>query len=91
MKIHIQNFDVGLLCFQKNIIRSISMKLCTNFWRLFFLFAEEFIQCQLSPVFDDQGQILNNEFYLSFLAQLKGMALETYYIQQLRPEEGDSP
>lgn len=56
-----------------------------------FSFAEEFIQCQLSPVFDDQGQILNNEFYLSFLAQLKGMALETYYIQQLRPEEGESP
>ena len=25
---------------------------------------EEFIQCQLSPVFDDQGQILNNEYYL---------------------------
>ena len=56
-----------------------------------FSFAEEFIQCPLSPVFDDQGQILNNEFYLSFLAQLKGMALGTYYIQQLRPEEGESP
>ena len=52
---------------------------------------EEFIQCQLSPVFDDQGQILNNEYYLSFLAQLKGMALETYYLQQLRPEEGNNP
>ena len=44
-----------------------------------------------SVVFDDQGQILNNEFYLSFLSQLKGMALETYYIQQLRPEEGNNP
>ena len=42
-------------------------------------------------MFDDQGQILNNEFYLSFLSQLKGMALETYYIQQLRPEEGNNP
>ena len=52
---------------------------------------EELVQCQLSPVFDDQGQILNNEFYFSFLAQLKGMALETYFIQQLRPEEGENP
>ena len=51
---------------------------------------EESVQCQLSPVFDDQGQILNNEYYFSFLAQLKGMALETYFIQQLRPEEGDN-
>ena len=52
---------------------------------------EEVVQCQLTPAFDDQGQILNNEFYFSFLAQLKGMALETYYIQQLKPEEGDNP
>ena len=51
---------------------------------------EESVQCQLSPVFDDQGQILNNEYHFSFLAQLKGMALETYFIQQLRPEEGDN-
>ena len=34
---------------------------------------------------------MNNEYYLSFLAQLKGMALETYYLQQLRPEEGNNP
>ena len=52
---------------------------------------EELVQCQLTPVFDDQGQILNNEYYFSFLAQLKGMALETYFIQQLKPEEGDNP
>ena len=52
---------------------------------------EEMVQCQLSPVFDDQGQISNNEYYLSFLGQVKGMALETYFIQQLRPEEGDNP
>ena len=52
---------------------------------------EEPLQCQLSPVFDeDQGQIVNNEFYLSFLAQQKGLSLETYYIQALRPEEGDN-
>ena len=51
---------------------------------------EESIQCQLLPVFDDQGEVLNNEFYLSFLAQLKGMALETYFIQQMRPEEGEN-
>ncbi len=52
---------------------------------------EEYITCQLSPIFDSEGQILNNEFYLSFLAQVKGMALESYFIQQLRPEEGENP
>ena len=52
---------------------------------------EEPLACQLSPVFDqDQGQIVNNEFYLSFLAQQKGLSLETYYVQALRPEEGDN-
>lgn len=49
---------------------------------------EEMIPCQLTPVFDDQGEIVNNEYHLSFLAQVKGMALETYFIQQLRLEEG---
>ena len=47
--------------------------------------------CIYFQVFDGQGQILNNEYYFSFLAQLKGMALETYFIQQLKPEEGDNP
>lgn len=50
---------------------------------------EEAVACQVSPVFDDeQGQILNTEFELSFLAQVKGLALQTYYIKALRPEEG---
>ena len=50
---------------------------------------EEAVQSQLSPVFDDEtGQILNNEFYLSFLAQAKGFALQTYYVKLLKPEEG---
>ena len=52
---------------------------------------EEMIPCQLSPVFDDlEGQIANNEFQLSFLAQAKGFALQTYYIQLMRPEEGSN-
>ena len=33
-------------------------------------------------------QILNTEFELSFLAQVKGLALQTYYIKMMRPEEG---
>ena len=50
---------------------------------------EEVIASQLSPVFDDEtGQILNNEFYLSFLAQVKGLALQTFYVKQLKPEDG---
>lgn len=49
---------------------------------------EEQIPCQLSPVFDDQGQILNSEYQLTFLAQVKGLGLHSYYIQQLRQEDG---
>ncbi|TRY68325.1 hypothetical protein TCAL_04678 [Tigriopus californicus] len=49
---------------------------------------EEPIPCQLSPVFDDQGQILNSEYQLTFLAQVKGLGLHSYYIQQLRQEDG---
>ena len=50
---------------------------------------EEVLPSQLSPVFDDEtGQILNNEYYLSFLAQVKGLALQTFYVKQLKPEDG---
>ena len=51
---------------------------------------EEIVQSQLTPVFDEQGEIVNNEYYLSFLGQVKGMALDTYFIQKLRPEEGEN-
>ena len=49
---------------------------------------EEDLPIQISPVFDEEGQIANTEFELSFLAQLKGFALKTFYIAALRPEEG---
>ena len=50
---------------------------------------EEAVPCQISPVFDEeQGQVLNTEFELSFLGQVKGLALQTYYVKGLRPEEG---
>lgn len=49
---------------------------------------EETIDSQVSPVFDEQGQILNTEFYLSFLAQTDTLSLHTFFIQNLRPEEG---
>ena len=50
---------------------------------------EEILPSQLTPVFDDEeGQVLNTEFYLSFLAQVKGLALQTYFVKIMRPEEG---
>ena len=52
---------------------------------------EEMVPCQLSPVFDAEGQILNNEFHLSFVVSIKGLALDTYFIKQLRPEDGGNP
>ena len=39
----------------------------------------------------DCFQISNTEYQLSFLAQAKGMSLQSYFIQQLRPEEGANP
>lgn len=51
---------------------------------------EETIDSQVSPVFDDQGQILNTEYFLSFLAHTDTLSLTTYFIQNLRPEEGTS-
>lgn len=52
---------------------------------------EEVVPSQLSPVFDDQGQVINNEFQFSFLAQVKGLALQSYFLKPLRPEEGENP
>ena len=49
---------------------------------------EEDLPIQISPVFDSEGQISNTEFELSFLAQVKGFGLKTFYIVMLRPEEG---
>ncbi len=51
---------------------------------------EENVPCQISPVFEEEGelQITNTEFELSFLATAKGLALQTYYIKLMRPEEG---
>ncbi len=40
-------------------------------------------------MFDDgQNQIMNTEYELSFLADVKGLALQTYYVKMQRPEEG---
>ena len=52
---------------------------------------EENIPSQLSPIFEgDKNQISNSEFQLSFLAQVKGLALMTYYVAAMRPEEGQN-
>ena len=50
---------------------------------------EENVPSQLSPVFTgEKNQISNSEYQLSFLAQVKGLSLMTYFIASLRPEEG---
>lgn len=49
---------------------------------------EETMPSQISPVFDDEGQILNNEFMLTFFATVNGLSLQTYFIQVMKPEEG---
>ena len=52
---------------------------------------EENIQSQISPVFTgEKNQINNAEYQLSFLAQVKGLALMTFFVAALRPEEGQN-
>ena len=44
---------------------------------------------QLSPVFRaGTAEISNTEFELTFLAEAAALGLNTYYIRQLRPEDG---
>jgi len=52
---------------------------------------EEDLPVQISPVFDAEGQISNTDFELSFLAQVNGLALKTFYVSTNRPEEGPNP
>jgi len=50
---------------------------------------EEPLPCQLSPVFRaGTAEISNTEFELTFLAEAAALGLNTYYIRQLRPEDG---
>ena len=52
---------------------------------------EENIVSQISPVFTgDKNQISNSEYQLSFLSQVKGLSLMTYFIAALSPEEGQN-
>lgn len=49
---------------------------------------EEVLQCQLSPVFTAGGEIQNSEYYLTFLARVPALGLQTFFIRQLKPEDG---
>merc|ERR1719471_1351482 len=49
---------------------------------------EESIPVQISPVFKSDGDISNEQFELTFLATVPALGLQTYFIQQLKAEEG---
>jgi len=49
---------------------------------------EETIPTQISPVFKSDGEISNTEFDLIFLVTVPALGLQTYYVRQLKPEEG---
>uniref|UniRef100_A0A0K2SXU0 Mannosidase, alpha, class 2A, member 1 [Echinops telfairi] n=2 Tax=Lepeophtheirus salmonis TaxID=72036 RepID=A0A0K2SXU0_LEPSM len=52
---------------------------------------EEDINFQISPVFDSQHEILNTQFYLSFVVEVAALSLKSYYMVELKPEEGSNP
>ena len=49
---------------------------------------EETEPSQLSPVFTRDGEISNEEFELSFLATIPALGLMTYYIRELKSDDG---
>ena len=50
--------------------------------------AEETIPIQISPVFMDKGEISNTEFELIFQGNISALGLQTYFIEQMKPDEG---
>jgi hypothetical protein len=51
---------------------------------------EESIPCQISPVFKSSIEISNSEYELVFLVSVPALGLQTYYIRNLRPGEGEN-
>jgi len=51
---------------------------------------EEAVPLQVSPVFTPEGEILNTEYQVTFLAYVPALGLQTYYIRQLKAEDGES-
>ena len=49
---------------------------------------EETEPSQLSPVFTRDGEISNEEFELSFLVTIPALGLMTYYIRELKSDDG---
>ena len=49
---------------------------------------EEILPSQLSPVFNKDGEISNEEFELTFLVTVPSLGLQTYYIKELKSEDG---
>ena len=42
----------------------------------------------MSPVFRSDGEISNEEFELTFLATVPALGLQTYYIREMKSEDG---
>ena len=50
--------------------------------------VEETQPSQISPVFKGDDEISNNEFELTFLVTVPAMGLQTYYVRELKSEDG---
>ena len=44
---------------------------------------EEPVPTQISPVFSREGELLNTEFQITFLATVPALGMQTYFIRQV--------
>ena len=73
----------------------VSLRVSRSDIKVFFMAAvdegeeeEETEPSQLSPVFTRDGEISNEEFELSFLVTIPALGLMTYYIRELKSDDG---
>jgi len=52
---------------------------------------EEAVPTQISPVFSREGgELVNTEFQITFLATVPALGMQTYFVRQLRTEDGEN-
>jgi len=49
---------------------------------------EEEVACQISPVFNSEGEISNQEYEFTFIATVPALGMETYFLKEVKAEEG---
>ena len=48
---------------------------------------EENLEFQISPIFKDDHNISDTEYHISFVAQVKGFGLQSYFVRMLNKND----